>query len=688
MRVATAVLAATLGVVLLAEPAYAATFPINEPFTGAATNNPDWVFTDFAHLTDENPGWLQLTNTGNFVAGSATLNDAFPATLGIVVNFQYATYGGPPGGQGDGFSFFLMDGSFQPSLGISGGGLGYTQMQGGYAGVGFDEFGNYSAGLGGPGFEPNHIAIRGAYNATTPWGYLTGAAAPGGTVTTGDRAGVRDVRIVISPGVPGQVFMSVMSNTGPGTPLVPVIAPFDVTQSATGQPALPSTFKLGFAGSTGGAVDFHEIRNLTVNVPTDLALTKTATPNVNPGQKVTYTLTATNQFVNPVSNAIVTDTAPAGVTGVTWTCAAGTGGTCKTASGSGNDVAVPVDLDPGGTVTVTVTGTASAGTAGTTVTNTATIVPPPDRQDLDPTDATDSASTDVAPFADLAITKTLVAPSPPLIYGDTASYHIHVTNTGPGPASGVVVTDQIPAAIDPTSVTATGCTRAGTTLTCPVGDLAVGESADFTVTGTVSGSVSACTSGLVTQTASVDSETASRGVPDSTVRTRCVVPVSLTMTKTGPATATVGDKITYTLTATNTGEFAAPGTVINDQVSPAVSNPHWTCAVSDGSACTPASGSSHDVSTTMTIPAGGTATVTLTGTPTAAGTLSNTAVVDPCHNCIDNDPDDNSATVSTDVAAPPLPVTGPPAFGLAAAGGAIVLAGGVLILVGRRRVRR
>lgn len=132
LRAATAVVVAVFATLLIGTPAFAATFPINEPFGGATTNNPNWQFIHFAHLTNEGDGWLQLTDTANFVDGSAVLDDAFSTSLGVTVDFDYATYGGIElgGNRGDGFSFFLMDGSFPAAVGISGGGLGYTQLPG------------------------------------------------------------------------------------------------------------------------------------------------------------------------------------------------------------------------------------------------------------------------------------------------------------------------------------------------------------------------------------------------------------------------------------------------------------------------------------------------------------------------------------------------------------------------------
>ena len=80
---------------------------------------------------------------------------------------------------------------------------------------------------------------------------------------------------------------------------------------------------------------------------------------------------------------------------------------------------------------------------------------------------------------DLAIDMT-AAPSP-AIAGDALFYEITVTNNGPLDATEVLVFDSLPAGV--TFVTSTqGCVLVfGTILVCPLGDIAVGDSAGFTV---------------------------------------------------------------------------------------------------------------------------------------------------------------------------------------------------------------
>ena len=105
-------------------------------------------------------------------------------------------------------------------------------------------------------------------------------------------------------------------------------------------------------------------------VTTDLAITKSA------GFAATYTIEATNLGPTDVVGAVIADSFPAGVSGVTWTCAA-TGGASCTGSGTG-DLSDTVDLPVGGTVTYTATGSLDSGPA-----NTATISPPAGATDSD-----------------------------------------------------------------------------------------------------------------------------------------------------------------------------------------------------------------------------------------------------------------------------------------------------------------
>jgi hypothetical protein len=144
--------------------------------------------------------------------------------------------------------------------------------------------------------------------------------------------------------------------------------------------------RLGITGSTGGGTNVHEVRNLTINRPITLSeLSKTTTlpggaTTLTPGASVTYTVRATvdPNSPNPLVAGQLTDTVPAALTGVTWTCSSPNGGSCGTTSGSGNAIATSVTMSYGQTVVLTITGTVTSALAldNTLVTNTAKVVPP------------------------------------------------------------------------------------------------------------------------------------------------------------------------------------------------------------------------------------------------------------------------------------------------------------------------
>lgn len=167
VKSAAAVLIAALAVLTLGSAvARADVFPMNESFQGSAFTAPNWHTGGSAFLTASNGtdtagnGWLRLTSASTTQFGYAIDDTAFPSSNGILVDFDYATYGGTGA---DGLSFFLYDGStpFDGTfhVGAAGGSLGYapcstnTGVPNAYIGVGFDEFGNFtnlsSCGLDG-----------------------------------------------------------------------------------------------------------------------------------------------------------------------------------------------------------------------------------------------------------------------------------------------------------------------------------------------------------------------------------------------------------------------------------------------------------------------------------------------------------------------------------------------------------
>ncbi|HMB52283.1 MAG TPA: IPTL-CTERM sorting domain-containing protein, partial [Thermoanaerobaculia bacterium] len=113
---------------------------------------------------------------------------------------------------------------------------------------------------------------------------------------------------------------------------------------------------------------------------------------VEPGDPITYTIVVTNLGPSDVTGATVTDTVPAELSNVTWTCVADPGASC-TAMGAG-DVNDSVDLPAGTSVTYTLVG----DTPGmpTTIENTASVAAPVGVTDPTADNDSDTVTTSVA----------------------------------------------------------------------------------------------------------------------------------------------------------------------------------------------------------------------------------------------------------------------------------------------------
>ena len=113
-------------------------------------------------------------------------------------------------------------------------------------------------------------------------------------------------------------------------------------------------------GATGVSVLIGPkvITNVTTAVVyTDLSITKTdGVAALVRGQNTTYTIVARNNAPLVSATTTVTDTMPAGLTNVTWTCAGANGAVCGAASGTGN-IADTGFMAPISTRTYLVTGT-------------------------------------------------------------------------------------------------------------------------------------------------------------------------------------------------------------------------------------------------------------------------------------------------------------------------------------------
>ena len=384
----------------------------------------------------------------------------------------------------------------------------------------------------------------------------------------------------------------------------------------------------------------------TLTPQADLFVSKTdGQANVVPGMAITYTVVGGNAGPSAVAGATVTDLLPADLLAATWTCAA-VGGSCP-ASGVG-DIAANVDLAVGGTVTFTINATVSPA-AMTSLANTASIAPPGAVSDTVPGNNSSTDTNSLNPEADLSITKTdgLTNAQP----GDVITYTIVTSNAGPSAVVAAPVVDTLPVGLASTSwscVPSAGaaCAPAGSGNINTVVSLAVGSTATFTVTGTVTAAT-----GTITNTARIDApagvsdpETADNVATDNTAITPTA---DLSITKTdGLTTVAAGDVISYTIVAGNSGPSPITGASIADSIPAVIVGASWTCSATAGSACANANGIG-SISELVDVAAGGQVTFAVSGTVNASavpGSLSNTATVTPPGGSVDPTPANNSAT--------------------------------------------
>ncbi|MEO3877388.1 DUF6701 domain-containing protein [Rheinheimera fenheensis] len=220
-------------------------------------------------------GRLRLTQAVANQSTSATYQRLYPAANNlVVVEFDYYAWSSQGGTGADGVAVILSDATVTPQPGSFGGSLGYAQRNngdagfaGGWLGIALDEYGNFSnpteGRLGGPGFRPQSVSIRGS--AAGNYQYLTGTAA-----NLNPRIDVRSTttaapghryRITVDSRVAGQALVSVQRNTGSG--FSNLVAPFNAL-AFNGQAPVPENFFLSFTGSTGGSNNNHELDNLSI----------------------------------------------------------------------------------------------------------------------------------------------------------------------------------------------------------------------------------------------------------------------------------------------------------------------------------------------------------------------------------------------------------------------------------------
>jgi hypothetical protein len=314
-----------------------------------------------------------LTTNGGGEVGTIYNSVALPTADGLDVTWDSYQFNGTGA---DGISFDLA--SVNPSdpvppstVGPSGGSLGYSTLSTGntpgvpfgYLGFGADVYGNYENGtFGGANCNQSTSAVAESMGVRGPGNDLTGYCllaqenlAAGVTLdsqSATSRTGLSvPEEVVINPGASAVTASSSGVSVPAGDwmfatePLVGGVAgtvwhtlegalptnPVGVPNGWLNGSGLPKELAFGWASSTGGSNEYHQINQLVAEslttAPT-LALTNTDSGSLTVGTTGTITLTASVPNTSAASESdapVVSDTIPSsltptGATGTNWSC--------------------------------------------------------------------------------------------------------------------------------------------------------------------------------------------------------------------------------------------------------------------------------------------------------------------------------------------------------------------------------
>ena len=455
--------------------------------------------------------------------------------------------------------------------------------------------------------EPSVVTAPGGDVLT--WDFTGQEIQPGGTVT---------ITFTAQPGVAAKANPSPQTNSAVA-----------VTNDASGSDE-----------NADGPYTDSDTAQATLLFP---VLTVQKTPDagtVNAGASMNWTIVINNTGTGAASDVDVDDNLDAGMTYTAGTATASpaAGFSEVSVSPDPNDGSTPIEtiwniasIPAGGSVTITFPVTALPGLPnGTNIVNTVDVTA---FEQPDP--VTDDGDVTIGLSADLAASKSFSPIAP--VAGSNFTYTIGVRNLGPSNATGVRLTDPLPA--DTTFLPSPGCTEAAGTVTCLVGDLAVGASESFVINVAL-----APGAGFVTNTVTVSGTTPDPN-PDNDQATADFTSgesADMQITKTAdPTLINQGQDSVFTLVVRNNGPSVAENVTVTDPL------PAGLEYVSNDSGCSESMGN-------LTCSLGDfqplqEQTITVTVTGTAVGIWTNTATVDS--DTDDPDPDNNTSSADVTVAA-------------------------------------
>jgi len=577
-------------------------------------------------------------NLGNFSGGIAVSLASVPTTNN--------TIGGTSAGAGNTIAFNAT-GNANPGQGV------YVSLDPG------------NPVLGNSIFSNNGQGIRHSLSAAPT---LSGATT---TSVTGTQSGPANttfrLEFFATPDT-GGAFDNAQGKTFFGAKDVTTLADgvVNFTFSPTGGVPIGQFLTATATDATGTSEFSHTV---TATVPegtsADLGVTISGAPDpVTAGESLTYTINVTNIGPNAGQQVSLTVPVPAGTTFASFTPASGWNVTAPAVGGSGSVVATTASLASAGspltfTFVVTVNG---ASTDGSNISGSASVASGT-TDDPDSANNSDETTTTVhvaAPaMADVGV--TVSATPDPIAPGGLLTYTITVTNDGPDAASGVGMTNDVPAGTTLVSFTAPAGWAPSTpaaggtgTLSATAGALDSHAQAAFTLVvrvdaaaadgSTIVDSASISTGPSIDHDSDNDNDTATTTVAAATTPPPAAADLVVTQSA-SPGTATVGQNdVTFTITVTNHGPDSASSAALTEAL------PAGATFISATSGLTPSNGK-------LTFPLGNLAngarqTFTIVVRPTAAGTLTASASV----SATESDPSTaNNTAVASAAAALPTP---------------------------------
>lgn len=282
----------------------------------------------------------------------------------------------------------------------------------------------------------------------------------------------------------------------------------------------------------------------------DLTIAKRSLPDVAvPGERLTYEITVRNVGPSDAAGVTVDDLLPVGFTPLTVR---------SSQAGCSSLPCTLGTIPAGASASVTVVGAVEASLVDALV-NTAAVTAQTSL--VNTADDSVTLSTPISALADLYIQKF---GTPTVNAGEAIAYTLRVVNQGPSDAQNVQVIDSLPPGVNVTGDG--GCTLADGALTCVLGTVAAGQTAQIDLSATAA--ITLWPGTRLENRATVTSSTPDRTQADNVAvaATNIVGAADLSLSQSGPGTVVAGTEIQYTIVVTNNGPSLARGVDVRDSL--------------------------------------------------------------------------------------------------------------------------